>query len=553
MTSDIDPEWIDDELAKLGEKPDAEQEEPKKSAAGLLVDLAMERYRFGCSDKGECFAVPAGGGHVVRQLRGGRSSLRAELAKVYRHKTGRTAPQQALADALLALEGEAQDAEPEELHLRVAEADGAVWIDLGGKSEQVIEIRDGNWHVTDQAPVLFRRTALTGELPVPKRGGSLDELWTVLNVAPRDRPLVLAWLISVYATPDEPHAIMSLFGEQGTGKSTVSRLLVDLVDPSPVPLRKPPRDMDSWVMAAANSWVVGMDNLSSIPDWLSDSLCRASTGEGDVRRQLYTDSDVAVFAFRRCILLNGIDLGGLRGDMSERLLVIQLEVIDAHKRMTEHQLASCWQEARPRLFGALLDEVTSITSIIPGVSLDESPRMADFAQVLAALDQVKGTHALQRYLEQGTELAADSLTADPFIAQLVARAEEFMGTSAELLDLLTPPDGRPPKGWPSKARSVTTLLKRNAASLRKLGWRIDNDGGNNEAHSTIWTLIPPEKSGISSSSSSSSSSATSTDEVTSITSNEYGQSQDESPRCRIHGTDYRPEVCYTCNEIRGAA
>lgn len=56
--------------------------------------------------------------------------------------------------------------------------------------------------------------------------------------------------------------------------------------PSPVPLRQSPRDADSWVTAAAGSWVVALDNLSAIPPWLSDSLCRAATGDGNVKRAL---------------------------------------------------------------------------------------------------------------------------------------------------------------------------------------------------------------------------------------------------------------------------
>ena len=57
-----------------------------------------------------------------------------------------------------------------------------------------------------------------------------------------------------------------------------------------------------------------------------------------VRRQLYTDSGLSVFAFRRVLLLNGIDLGGLRGDLSERLLTIHLEPISDQNRRTEHAL-----------------------------------------------------------------------------------------------------------------------------------------------------------------------------------------------------------------------
>ncbi len=462
----------------------------KKSAAMVLVDLALARYRFGCTPEGEAFGVPLAGGHVVRLLRGSRTSLRAELASLYRKHTGKIAAQQALADALLVLEGEAQAAEPEQVFLRVAPQGGELWIDLGDARERAVRIAGGHWQVVEVGvPVLFRRSALTGAMPIPVAGGDLGELWDLLNVAVEDRPLVLGWLVAALGAPEVSHPILALFGEQGTGKSTASRLLVDLVDPSPVPLRKPPRDMDSWVTAAAGSWVVGLDNLSAVPDWLSDTLCRAATGEGDVRRQLYTDSGLAVFSFRRVLLLNGIDLGGLRGDLAERLLAIRLEPIPDDRRRTERGLADAWADARPRLVGALLGEVARMARQLPYVRLGSSPRMADFAGVLAAL----GTDGLDRYLEQARELAADSLSADPFITAMVTTADsEFCGSAADLLGLVVPTEQRAPKGWPANARQVTTALKRNAPALRRQGWVVDDLGSHNKSNATIWRVCPPE-------------------------------------------------------------
>ena len=53
------------------------------------------------------------------------------------------------------------------------------------------------------------------------------------------------------------------------------------------------------------------------------------TGDGLVRRKLYTDSDLAVLAFKRCIVLTSIDHGALRGDLGDRLLLVDLERIAA--------------------------------------------------------------------------------------------------------------------------------------------------------------------------------------------------------------------------------
>ncbi|WP_419705324.1 hypothetical protein [Promicromonospora sp. NFX87] len=464
----------------------------KKTAAAILVDLALERYDLGCTPDGDAYAVPRTGGNVVRMLRGGRSSLRGELAKAYRERTGAIAGQQALADALLVLQGTATESEPVEVHVRVAEHAGATWIDLGDAAEHVVRVGIDGWSVVTEAPVLFRRSALTGALPMPEEGGSLEDLWALLNVTEADRPLVLGWLVAALGWAHIPHPMLALLGEQGTGKSSATKNLVQLVDPSPVPLRKPPRDADGWVTAASGSWVVGLDNLSTIPPWLSDSLCRAVTGDGDVRRELYSDDGLSVFAFRRVILMNGIDVGAMAPDLADRSIVVNLDRITEDRRRPESQLATAWESAHPRVFGALLEQVRVCKTRMPSVRLDTMPRMADFAMVLGALDQVHGTDSLTAYSDQANSLALDAVTSDPFLAALTETlTEPWQGTAADLHSLVQP-DGLPPRTWPRSVRAVAGVLKRNAPALRSAGWTVDDLGARNRQKVTVWAITPPE-------------------------------------------------------------
>jgi len=479
----------------------AESGEPKKSAADRVVELALERYEFGSTEEGDAFALDANVGHVVRTLKGGKVSLRAELAALYRTKHGKVPSAQALADALMVLEGEAQSTDATQVHLRVgAHTDGSVWLDLGDQEERAVRLSPQGWRIeTFDVPVRFRRTKLTGALPCPVTGGTLDELWELLNVTEADRPLVLAWLIAALIAPSIPHPVLALFGEQGTGKSSACRLLVSLVDPSPVPLRKPPKDPDGWVTAASGSWVVGLDNLSDVKEWFSDSLCRAVTGDGDVRRALYTDGGLAVFSFRRCVLVNGIDLGALRGDLADRTIVVNLDRLAENQRRTETELNERFQAAWPRIVGALLSEACRVLAALSTVRLSTSPRMADFARILSAVDRLLGTRGLDRYEAQSRTLAADTLEGEPFIVVLRDMlTEPFEGSAADLLRAVTPTvdSWRKPQGWPKDARTVTGMLKRHAPALRKAGYQVEQLGRLARANVTGWRVAPPEGRGV---------------------------------------------------------
>jgi len=473
---------------------DGEEKADKKSAATILVEIAQALYEFGVSEDGETYGVPRTGPKVVLLLRGGTTSLRAQLAREYFRRKDRAAPQQALADALLTLDGFAQECRPRRLWQRVAQHGDALWLDLGDATGHAVQITATGWTVADRPPVLFRRTVLTGALPRPVPGGDLAELWQWVNVASDDRPLIAAELAD-RLWPDHPHVVVGLFGEQGSGKSTAAKVLALVVDPGPVPLRKPPRDAEAWVTAAAGSWVVALDNLSGMPDWLSDSICRASTGEGDVRRKLYTDGQLATFAFRRCVLLTGIDLGALNGDLAERLLSADLTPIGEAERLDEEDLWPQWGQVHPRILGALLDLAASVVSSRPSVRLARKPRMADYARTLAAVDQVLGTDGLARYMGAQARMASEALTGDLFITAIAAKLADtdFAGTAAELLTLVTPADDtwRPPKGWPVTPRGVTQRLHRQAPVMRKAGWLVSDDGGENKQHATRWQISAP--------------------------------------------------------------
>ena len=156
----------------------------------------------------------------------------------------------ALADALAVLEGAATRKPRESVALRLArDFTGAIVLDLGRADGRCVLVEPGQWRVTDRSTILFRRSALTGEMPVPVTGGDVEELLgDLVNAQQKMVRLIVAWLLAALI-PDLPHPILGVFGEQGTAKTTLMRTLAMLIDPSPAPTRTTPRDLGQWAGA----------------------------------------------------------------------------------------------------------------------------------------------------------------------------------------------------------------------------------------------------------------------------------------------------------------
>ncbi|MFD9211797.1 ATP-binding protein [Streptomyces sp. NPDC059544] len=473
------------------------------SQASQLVALARERYDLFMSDDGRPYGVKVDGPNLALPLRG-KAGLRSQLARIYTEINGGTVPSQSgLADAMTVLEGIAANADPRTPQLRVArQADGRILIDLGTSDGRCISVGPDGWQLLPSSPVVFRRSGAMKPLPAPVReGDGLAKLRDLLNTTDEGFHLLVAWLLAAFI-PDLPHPILAFRGEQGTGKSKGAAMVIGIIDPSGAPKRTAPRDLKSWSVQAFNSWAICLDNVSIIPDWLSDALCRAVTGDGVVDRALFTDDDVVVLEFRRVLAMTTIDAGALAGDLAERLLTIELQLIPDNKRREEAELDRAYADAHPAILASLFDLLAKVLKALPGVELTELPRMADFARVLAAVDHVTGWHTLQSYKATAADAVADVLDGEPF-AQAVVDLVRTTGpdgmtvTAAQLLESVTAPE-KLPKKWPKDPTRAAGQLKRLAPALRTIGIDVDDSKRQPDGNrSRLYRLTTSEKSCIS--------------------------------------------------------
>ena len=349
----------------------------RRSAATQLVEFASA-FAFFHDPQDRPFVRLEVNGHVeVWPVES--SKFRKLLAGLYYKRVHRAINRNALADAITTLAGRAcHDSHEEQVFLRVAQHGENILIDLCDSQWRVVEVTPDSWRVLEKSPVAFVRTGSMQALPEPVHDGSIVPLWDLLNVTEAQRPLVAGALLNAFH-PHGPYFVLNFVGEQGTAKSCAARIVRQLVDPNQNPLRSPPKEERDLLAQAASNRCVALDNLSSLPPWLSDALCRLATGGGHSARTLYTDLEEISLAVKRPVILNGIEDVATRPDLAERVLQIELETIPDDCRISEKELWEGLGAARPGIFSALLDGLVCALRELPAIKFLSLPRMADAA------------------------------------------------------------------------------------------------------------------------------------------------------------------------------
>ena len=366
-----------------------------------------------------------------------------------------------------------------EILKRVGAANGALYLDLCNPAWQAIEADSKGWRMVDRPPVRFTRSRTARELPAPESGGGIGDLRPFLNLDDEDFTLAVAWLLAALRN-EGPYPVLVLTGEQGSAKSTCARMLRALVDPSQAPLRSVPRIERDLFIAAKREHVIALDNLSGVPAWLSDALCRLSTGGAYASRELYYNDEEVVLGAICPLILNGIDEVIARGDLADRAIFLTLNAIPDANRRPEAELWARFEKARPRILGALLDALVVGLRRLPDVKLDRLPRMADFAKwVVACEGAVFEAGAFMRaYTGNRADAIQFVIDASPVasaIRELMQDREWWEGTASELHGELARIVGESVtkgKEWPANGRSLGRRLCRVGSVLRPVGIEI---------------------------------------------------------------------------------
>lgn len=481
---------------KLAENEGAENTEKKsaESQASTLVAFVRERAELVHDENGDVYAIENATGEV-RNIE--RKAFKTWLHAEFYSETQKAARSQSVAEALTTLAGIGlHEGESVEVHIRCAALGDGYVIDLGepGKSRAIV-VRPVGWTVTEHHGVMFTRPDSMKPLPEPVGGGTLDALWSLVNVPESSRLLVTAWLLDSMR-PDSPFPLLEAIGEQGSAKSGLQTLLKRLIDPSAIELRSAPRSGEDVFVGAAQGWLLAYDNVSHLSPDLQDVFCRVSTGATHATRKLYTNAEESAIRAKRPITLNGIGASITAQDLVDRSISLELATIE--DRREKASIESKFDGLHPELLGALLDLFAKALAELPTVAIerDRRPRLIEFAKLGCAVAQAMGGTA-ETFLREFETMRAESIgrtldaspVAGALLAYLEGRPDRFMEyTVKRLFESLDRSDG---DAWPRSPKGFADALRRAAPALRSFGVLVKFLG---KRGSSTWVLLTEKKS-----------------------------------------------------------
>lgn len=373
------------------------------------------------------------------------------------------------------------DAVQHNVHLRVAEADEKIYLDLADDTWRAVEISAAGWRIVDAPPVRFRRPAGMQALPLPVCGGNINELRPFINLGDADFLLVVAFLLDTLRV-GRPHPVLYLAGGEGTAKSTLTQLLAGLVDPGQLKLRGLPRLRDLFV-AAHNQTILCFDNVSKIPPEVSDGICQLASGAGYAKRKNYTDSDELYIRGSHPVILNGIENCIDRPDLADRAVIITLPRVDAKRRRSDVEFWTAFNSARPRILGALLDIAVRGLGRQHEIRMAELVRVADFQRWAIACEPAFAQAGdFERAFKSNVSNTVENLLdVDPVakaIAAFMLGRTAWKGTAAQLLAKLVrsdPTEARVTRlpAWPRDPARLSKALRSMQATLAKAGIMVN--------------------------------------------------------------------------------
>ena len=391
-----------------------------------------------------------------------------------------------------------------ELSLRVAKLNAndhdtdVFYYDLTTTKWEIVKIsaHEGCWEIVkdNNLPIFKRHENNCSPQVYPSKEYGKDVFEQFLKLfnfgSRRDILLFSVYLISLFI-PKIPKVILVIKGTGGGAKTTAFKMIKEMVDPSSADTLSFPKQINDLIQTLDHHYVNFFDNVSSFSEEISDMLCRAVTGSGNMKRALFTTDTDFIYKFKRCIGINGINLATTKADFLDRSLIIEVKRIEKEKRKKEDEIYKEFERLKPFVLGFIFDIL--VKALIyrkdhkgEKILKNGYPRMADFAEWSEIISRCLGyqdNEFLNGYYEniynQNDEIIESSPVAEAIVLYMNELEREYWeGTPTRLYKTLTDvidqikPDLKRSNVWPKASNTLTSMINDVAHNLKEKGIEV---------------------------------------------------------------------------------
>lgn len=286
-----------------------------------------------------------------------------------------------------------------ELNVRFAGNNNEIYYQLSEKEN--IKITENGYEIITNNIPMFRKYSNMLDQVIPNNNGmvkSFSELFELINIDKSQHLIFTVYIISLFI-PNIPKPILTMSAERGSGKSTATKIIKDLVDPSVLNTTRLPNDEQSLTQILDHSALICFDNISNISLKQSDFLCRAYSGDAIMSRQLYSNDEEFISKYKRAIILNGINCPIEKSDLVDRTILVDLKRIAKDEMKTEDEIYSIWERKKPHFLDKIFNVISKAIPIHYNTKLNKLERFADWQKWGFAIAEAIKEGYGQKFLE----------------------------------------------------------------------------------------------------------------------------------------------------------
>lgn len=322
----------------------------------------------------------------------------------------------------------------EEIYKRVAYVNDEIYYDLCTPDWKIVKVTKDTVkigeHGDDNFP-LFVRSKNQSRQVEPHLNPSGDPLERFCDLLRIEKRLLFKCHLASMFLEQVPVPIMAVIGEQGSIKSTLSTFVRMVVDPSGNKkddnLSHMPNSIDDLNIHFYHNYLPAFDNVSYISKEMSDIFCKAITGAGYPKRQLFLTDEEVILKYKRKFVINGISINIDSGDLNERTIQYFTKMLPKSERKTDEQTLNEFKSLLPDLLGQIFITLQNALKIKNTVreEIKELPRMADFVVWGEAISQALGNskgafiEQYQNTINESNDILIESSPIIPYVLELM--------------------------------------------------------------------------------------------------------------------------------------